>query len=180
MQTEERAQGANLHHFLLGAFHLRAAGGEAVTPGPARTRTPRSQRTKMGLAYVSGCVHTEVCVRHHDRGWVPNPNARWRMVRDALAHAVWLRGDATSALAWRWRNVGDVSHFGQLGQPKRNNATHGLDSKHRDFLDIAPAPSGVGTPRSSRNPPKIGLAWALGEGILMRPMGLLSVPDTNF
>ncbi len=32
----------------------------------------------------------------HDRGWVPTQNVRWRMVRDALAHGVWLRGDATS------------------------------------------------------------------------------------
>ncbi len=37
-----------------------------VTPGPHRlrqcTRTPRSQRAKMGLTYVYGCVHTEECV----------------------------------------------------------------------------------------------------------------------
>ncbi len=69
------------------------------SPGPhrvrQRTRTPRSQRTKMGLTNVHGCVHTDMHVRHHDRGWVPTPNVRWRMVRnvvkavhDALAHAV--------------------------------------------------------------------------------------------
>ncbi len=47
----------------------------------------------MGLTYVYGCVHTEVCVRHHDRRWVATPNVCWCMVRDALAHAVWLRGE---------------------------------------------------------------------------------------
>ncbi len=47
----------------------------------------------MGLTFLCGCVHTEVRVHHHDRGWVPTPNVRWRMVRDALAHAVWLRGN---------------------------------------------------------------------------------------
>ena len=46
----------------------------------------------MGLMYVYGCVHTDVRVHHHDRRWVPTPNMYWRMVRDALAHAVWLRG----------------------------------------------------------------------------------------
>ncbi len=35
-------------------------------------------------------------MRHHDRQWVPTPNVRWRMVRDALAHAVWLRGHMIS------------------------------------------------------------------------------------
>ncbi len=54
----------------------------------------------MGLTHVHGCVHTEVCVHHHDHGWVPTPNVCWCMVRnvvkavrDALAHAVWLRGE---------------------------------------------------------------------------------------
>ncbi len=47
----------------------------------------------MGLTYVYGCVHTEVHVCRHDRRWVPTPNVRWRMVRVALAHAVWLRGE---------------------------------------------------------------------------------------
>ncbi len=56
------------------------------------SRTPRSQHTKMGLTYIYGCVHTEVRVRHYDHGWVPSPNMGWRMVRDALAHAVSLRG----------------------------------------------------------------------------------------
>ncbi len=46
----------------------------------------------MGLTDVCTCVHTEVRVCHHDRGWVPTPNVRWCMVRDALAYAVWLRG----------------------------------------------------------------------------------------
>ncbi len=51
----------------------------------------------MCLMYVYGCVHTEVPVRHHDRGWVPTPNMHWCLVRDALAHTVWLRGhDAPS------------------------------------------------------------------------------------
>ncbi len=45
----------------------------------------------MGLMYFYGCVH-EVLVRHHDRRWVPTPNVRWCKVRDALAHAVWPRG----------------------------------------------------------------------------------------
>ncbi len=30
---------------------------------------------------------------HHDHGRVPTPNMCWHMVRDALAHAVWPRGD---------------------------------------------------------------------------------------
>ena len=47
----------------------------------------------MGLTYVYGCVHTEVYVRHHDLRWVLTPNVCWRMVRDALAHVVWLRGE---------------------------------------------------------------------------------------
>ena len=46
-----------------------------MTPQPhrvqQRTRTPRAQRTKMGLTHVFGCVHTEVRVHHHDHGWVP-------------------------------------------------------------------------------------------------------------
>ncbi len=45
----------------------------------------------MGLAYVYGCVHTEVHVHHHDRRWFPTRAAR--MVRGALAHAVWPRGN---------------------------------------------------------------------------------------
>ncbi len=53
---------------------------------------------RMGLTYVYSCVHTEVYVCHHDRGWVPTPNVCWRMVRDALAHAVWPRGHLSLAL----------------------------------------------------------------------------------
>ncbi len=72
------------------------ATGHRVTPQPhhvrQRRRTPRSQRTKLGLVY--GCVHTEVPVHYLDHGWVPTPNVPWRMVRDALAHAVWPRGQA--------------------------------------------------------------------------------------
>ncbi len=53
----------------------------------------------MGLTYVYGCVHTEVHVHHHNRGWVPTPSVRWRMVRnvvrDALAHAVWSSGQGS-------------------------------------------------------------------------------------
>ncbi len=55
--------------------------GETVTPRPAHharqghsaSRTPRSQRTKMVLTYVYGCVHTELCVHHHDLRLVPTP-----------------------------------------------------------------------------------------------------------
>ena len=57
----------------------------------------------MGLTHVHGCVHTEVHMRHYDLGWVPTPNVHWhtvwnvvKVVRDALAHAVWLRGEASA------------------------------------------------------------------------------------
>ncbi len=49
----------------------------------------------MGLTHVHGYVYTEVCVCHHDCGWVPTPNVRWHMVRNvvkAVRDAVWLRG----------------------------------------------------------------------------------------
>ncbi len=49
-----------------------------------RTRTPRSQVTKMGLTFVLSFVHTEVCVRHHDHRWVPGPKVCWRVVRNAI------------------------------------------------------------------------------------------------
>ncbi len=40
-----------------------------------------------------------VCVCHHDCGWVPTPNVCWCMVRDALAHAVCLRGEVCTGSA---------------------------------------------------------------------------------
>ena len=61
--------------------------------------TPSSQRTKMGLICVYGCLHTEVYAHYHNHGWVPTPNVHWhtvwnviKAVRDALAHEVWPRG----------------------------------------------------------------------------------------
>ncbi len=57
-----------------------------LTPQPhlvrQRTRTPRLQRTKMGLMCIYGYIHTEVHVRQHDRGWVLTPNMHWRMVQN--------------------------------------------------------------------------------------------------
>ncbi len=55
---------------------------QCVTPGPHRVRqrirTPRSQRTKMGLTNVHGCVHTEcVCATMIADGFQP---------QTALAH----------------------------------------------------------------------------------------------
>ncbi len=69
------------------AEQLRRQTIDNVTPRPHRVR----QRThthqghsapRMGLTHVYGCVHTDVHVRYHDRGWVPTPNVRWRMVHD--------------------------------------------------------------------------------------------------
>lgn len=49
---------------------------------------------------MHGCVHTDIHVCHHDLGWGATPNMHWRVVRnvvnavfDALAHAVWPRGN---------------------------------------------------------------------------------------
>ncbi len=82
-------------------FSVKPAAND--THPSATLRAPRSQHTKMGLTCVYGCIHTEVYVHHHDRGRVPTPNMRWHMVRDALAHAVWLRGDAM-------RMLGETTH----------------------------------------------------------------------
>ncbi len=84
------AQGA-----VLGSSSSLKAGPPIHTVCTSASRMPRSQRTKMGLTYVYGCVHTEVRVCHHDHEWAPTLNMRWRMVRDALAHAVWLRRDSS-------------------------------------------------------------------------------------
>ncbi len=66
-----------------------------LTPGPHRVRqniTHAKVTAPLWGSCMYGSVHTEVLVHHHDRGWVPTPNVRWRMVRDALTHAVWLSG----------------------------------------------------------------------------------------
>ncbi len=72
-----------------------------------RTHTPRSQRTKMGLMYVYGYVHTEVCVCYYDFG--PTPNMHWctvlnviKAVRGALGHALWPRGEFHFLQLFSW------------------------------------------------------------------------------
>ncbi len=111
------------------------------TPGPhrvrQRTRKPRSQRTKMGLMYVFGCVHTEMRMCHHDHGCVPTPNVRWCMVCDAMAHAVWPRGDTqpvdldqTLALLERRHNILCVGRCVDNGGECR---THGARASQREL-----------------------------------------------
>ena len=97
-----------------------------LTPNSHRmgqdTCIPRSQHTIMGLMHVHGCVHTEVCMWHHDHRWVPTPNTQWDMVWnvvkgvcDALAHAVWPRGEVVSRTMITW--VCDTTVDDQLNDP---------------------------------------------------------------
>ncbi len=80
---------------------------------PARDARQGHSAPRLGLTYVYGCVHT---VHHHDRRWVPTPKMRWRMVRDVLAHAVWLRGQQTCPPLFRRAPIGASVRTGHTGR----------------------------------------------------------------
>ncbi len=87
----------------------RPIGPLRPTPRAAHTHAKTCHSTPKWVSH--GCVHIEVHVSHHDHGWGPTPNMYWylvqnvvKAVRDALAHAVWLRGETVRDL---WPPSGD-------------------------------------------------------------------------